>query len=104
MHDDERKYADLQFHLAKVTLAKAALAGVTYEPTHVVVHGRYGPQVRGPDDKMATKYQAVLHDGRRSSCLFDDELEAAIWALTLLDPQPPARPIAAFLLKPENEQ
>lgn len=104
MHDDEHKYADLQFHLTKVTLAKAALAGVTYMPLYTHVMGRHGPQLRGPDDKMTTKYIGVLPDGTKSIIAFDDELEAAIWALTVLDPQTPARPIEGFVLKLENEQ
>lgn len=104
MHDDEHKYADLQFHLTKVTLAKAALAGVTYMPLFTHVMGRHGPQVRGPEGRLTTKYLAVLPDGRESTMAFDDELEAAIWALTILDPQVPVRPIEGFVLKPENEQ
>lgn len=100
----KHEWADLQFHQTKVTLAKAALAGVTYDPIYDIIYGRHGPAVKSPDDRVTTKYFAVLPDGTRSEYAFEDELAAAIWALTLLDPQTPARPIEGFLLKPENEQ
>jgi hypothetical protein len=92
--EDEQKYANLQPHLAKVTLAKAALAGVTYRAF----------KSRWPHASPVTRYYAVLPDGTGSQQPFNDELEAAIWALTVLDPQTPARPIEGFMLKPENEQ
>jgi hypothetical protein len=98
--DPETKWAALQFHLSKVTLAKAALAGVTYEPIDDWVPGRMAAVRR------VTKYIAVLPDGRRSHEAFNDELEAAIWALTILDPYTPVQKlvIPGFELKPENEQ
>jgi len=106
--EQEAKHAALQFHLTKVTLAKAALAGVTYLPTYHHVIGRYGPELRGHHDKMTTEYIVVLPDGTQSNMSFADELEGAIWALGQLDPQPPAQPpaqpIEGFVLKPENEQ
>lgn len=102
---EERKYADLQFHLIKVTLAKAALAGVTYEPFDMYVSGRFfGGNAGQRPPRTNTEYIAVLPDGSRSPRGFEDELAAAIWALTVLDPQTPVNPIEGFMLKPENEQ
>ena len=64
----------------------------------------HGPTVRGPDGMMAPYYVAVLPDGRKSPTAFNDELEAAIWALGVLDPPSPPKPIEGFALLPENEQ
>lgn len=103
--EHEAKYANLQFHLKKVTLAKAALAGVTYKPVAEYVPGRFDH--KGPREyRMAytTAYIAVLPDGAHSTRSFADELEAAIWALAILDPPAHAKPIEGFVLNPENEQ
>lgn len=105
------------FDVQKVTLARAALAGITYEKVtdevrHIPTPGRRQRGEWLQITKIRAKWPSGAYVSAQSDLSndireFDDEYEAALYCLSCLDndgsrPSPPLP--AGFTLKPENEQ